>query len=961
MHSIKSRFVTACQQLLALAVVVAVLVPATGVISLDVVSPGPGASAQAGLAAQFAAYAAEAEQASLLPAEEVEAVVEEHALTPADPAAAAELAERGTTPEVASQASEAGSGTVTVTSDPQDVTGYGAVGVTWDGGERLAEEEITLRARTRSDGEWSEWTELVYHDEHAPDPGSPEAAVARPGTDELLVGQVDQVQVQATTGPGTAPPADMKLAVVAPGEPGSEHRERAAIDTAQSGAAPAASPETSPETSPATSPETSPEVPSAGDDQIALQAASTTPRPTIYSRAQWGADEKLRDKRSLRYGTISAGFVHHTVNANNYTRAEVPGIIRSIYAYHTKSRGWSDLGYNFLVDRFGRIWEGRAGGVDRAVVGAHTLGYNDYAFAMSAIGNFETAKPTSAMIQAYGALFAWKLGLHGVSAASTSQRVGKKNFQAINGHRDAGSTACPGRYLYAQLPQIRKLAAAGQRWSTANPTTSIADTAHLDLVLRRASDKRLFVLPTRGQTAFSRVNSTTGWKKYRQVVATPDVTGDGRADILVTNARGVAAVRPGKGNGKFGNAIRGTRIFRGMARITAVGDLNRDGRNDLVATHPKTTRLYVYLGRGNGTFTRRTLARGWSTYNRLVGVGDFNGDRFADLVTRDSAGNLRLHRGRAGARFRAGVRIGTGWGGMDTIAGLGDYNGDGRPDVIARRKDGQAYVYPGNGRGAFEPAIGPIGGLAGVSGLSGAGQVIGTAHPDLVGRKGNRLVVVRHAGTTELGPAIDTGRTAPTARQVLNVGDWDRDGDADVVVITNAGVVELMLGDGTGRLAAGQQIGSGWSAVNLIAAVGDVNGDGFPDLMGQPQGGVMTVYPGLGTAGFGTPYAASAAISGRRHVGVGQWDGDSIPDSLVRTGNRVRLYPGNGAGGLAGARALAGDLSRYDWVLGAPDGTRGLIVREPSTGRLYRLPGSTTGLGAPRYLGGGMAGYDRAG
>src|SRR5690606_28751950 len=159
----------------------------------------------------------------------------------------------------------------------------------------------------------------------------------------------------------------------------------------------------------------------AGDDAATLQAARrrTAPMPTIYSRAQWGADERMRDKSSLRYGTISAGFVHHTVNANDYTAEQVPGIIRSIYAYHTRSRGWSDIGYNFLVDRFGRIWEGRYGGVDKAVVGAHTLGYNDYAFAMSAIGNFETVQPPAEVIAAYGQLFAWKLGLHGVNPAST--------------------------------------------------------------------------------------------------------------------------------------------------------------------------------------------------------------------------------------------------------------------------------------------------------------------------------------------------------------------------------------------------------------------------------------------------------------------------------------------------------------------------------------------------------------
>src|SRR5690606_24702493 len=148
--------------------------------------------------------------------------------------------------------------------------------------------------------------------------------------------------------------------------------------------------------------------------------------------AQWGANEKMRSG-SPSYYEVHAGFVHHTVNSNNYTKAQVPGIIRSIYAYHTKSRGWSDIGYNFLVDKFGRIWEGRAGGVDRPVVGAHTLNYNSYSFAMSAIGNFDIAKPGKKVVNAYARLMAWKLSLHGVEASSTRQQVGSRRFAAING------------------------------------------------------------------------------------------------------------------------------------------------------------------------------------------------------------------------------------------------------------------------------------------------------------------------------------------------------------------------------------------------------------------------------------------------------------------------------------------------------------------------------------------------
>ena len=111
--------------------------------------------------------------------------------------------------------------------------------------------------------------------------------------------------------------------------------------------------------------------------------------PTIYSRADWGADERLRDC-CVEYGEVHAGFVHHTVNANGYSRAEVPAILRGIYAYHTQSRGWRDIGYNFLIDRFGRIWEGRYGGITLPVVGAHTLNYNENSFAASAIGNYQS-------------------------------------------------------------------------------------------------------------------------------------------------------------------------------------------------------------------------------------------------------------------------------------------------------------------------------------------------------------------------------------------------------------------------------------------------------------------------------------------------------------------------------------------------------------------------------------------
>ncbi|WP_122818382.1 FG-GAP-like repeat-containing protein [Nocardioides pantholopis] len=944
MHPIKARFVTACQQLLALAVVLAVLVPTTGVMTLDVASPGV-----SGAGASFAAYAAESTQTSPVPAGQVEATVEEVPLTP--PAGAP--AERRAVPGAEAAPGEAGA--LTVTSEPQAVEGYGAVGVTWDSGDRISDADLTVRARTLSDGAWSDWTELEYHDEHAPDPGSPEAAAVRPGTDELLVGEVDQVQVEATVADGAALPADMRLAVVDPGEAEATAMERPAIDTGELPGTAAAPVEAEP-------------AGEVSDDAIELRAAATAPKPTIYSRAQWGADEKLRDKKSLRYGSVSAGFVHHTVNANDYTRAQVPGILRSIYAYHTKSRGWSDVGYNFLVDRFGRIWEGRAGGVDKAVVGAHTLGYNDYAFAMSAVGNFETAKPSAALVQAYGALMAWKLSLHGVSPSASSQKVGSKRFPAISGHRDAGSTACPGKNLYAKIPEIRKLAAAVQTPATPTPPAwtgreleaNLADSPHPDLVVRRASDKRLLVLPTRGLTSFARRSISSGWKKYTAVVASPDLTRDGRADVLVQNKAGTVAVRPGKAGGGFRGPLKGTKQFRKMSLITAVGDLNRDGRNDVVALHKASTRLYVFFGRGNGTFKRKRLAKGWG-YTRLAATGDVTGDGRVDLIGRDAQGVAWLHKG-AGRRFAGRTKIATGWKSYDAVTGFGDYTQDGRNDLFVRHKNGRGYVLPGTGRGRFGSAIGPIGGAAGMKGLSAGGSISGTADPDLLGRRGDKLVVLQHAGTTELGGYVDTGQTAPDARTVLNVGDWDRDGDADVMIVTTAGELRLLAGDGQGHLAAPQTIATGFAGVTLLAAVGDMTGDGWPDLMGQPAGSGMHLYPGAGPGALGAGSLVLGAIPGSVPLGVARWDGGT-PGILVRASNRPTLY-GTGPGS-AGARTLAGNLKPYNWAVGIRDigltGHPDVLVRRKGTGDLFLLPGSTAGFGKPRYLGGGMNAFDLAG
>ena len=341
-------------------------------------------------------------------------------------------------------------------SDPHLVRGYATVGVTWNDAADYGDEDVAVQVRTETNGTWSGWMDAEYHDEHGPDGGSAEEAARaqRPGTDALVIGDVDRVQMRAETTDGTTPP-DLKLAVVDPGT-GTMTKQAPAIDTAK------LPPPTDPDAS--TGPQATGADASGGEvqDTVALSAMKVAAKPYIYSRAQWGANERLRDQARPSLGTVKAGFIHHTVNANSYSSAQVPALLRGIYAYHTQSRGWRDIGYNFLVDRFGRIWEGRYGGVGSPVVGAHTLGYNEVSFAMSAIGNFDIAAPPQAVLSAYARLFAWKLSLYNIPANAPRVYVKNRWLPAINGHRDVGQTACPGRYLYAKLPYVRTVARSVQ-------------------------------------------------------------------------------------------------------------------------------------------------------------------------------------------------------------------------------------------------------------------------------------------------------------------------------------------------------------------------------------------------------------------------------------------------------------------------------------------------------------------
>ncbi|GAB3211556.1 hypothetical protein GCM10027262_41370 [Nocardia tengchongensis] len=205
--------------------------------------------------------------------------------------------------------------------------------------------------------------------------------------------------------------------------------------------------------------------------------------PKVISRAQWGADESLRCEEPTYDDGVSAITVHHTAGRNDYTKAESAGIVRAIYSYHAKTLGWCDIGYNALVDKYGQIFEGRYGGLDRPVEGAHAGGFNIDTAGVALMGDYEEDDPTDVSIQAIGKFIGWRAKLAGFDPqGSTTMYSEGSDYtkyalgQAVKlpnifAHRDVGNTTCPGDAAYALMDKIRQIAA-----DTAGGTDTVAPT-----------------------------------------------------------------------------------------------------------------------------------------------------------------------------------------------------------------------------------------------------------------------------------------------------------------------------------------------------------------------------------------------------------------------------------------------------------------------------------------------------
>ena len=205
------------------------------------------------------------------------------------------------------------------------------------------------------------------------------------------------------------------------------------------------------------------------EERIPLRRVSMTGSPPLISRPAWGANEAIRRAAPSYARTVQLAIVHHTAGTTAYTASQSAAIVRGIEVYHVKGNGWNDIGNNFLIDKYGQVFEGRYGGVDKNVIGAHAEGFNTGSVGIALIGTYQTTAPTTAEKTALVNLLAWRLDMAHVDPLSTLTFVsgGDARFpagtpvflRAVSGHRDTGFTTCPGAVLYSTLGALARQAA----------------------------------------------------------------------------------------------------------------------------------------------------------------------------------------------------------------------------------------------------------------------------------------------------------------------------------------------------------------------------------------------------------------------------------------------------------------------------------------------------------------------
>ncbi|MSS85416.1 hypothetical protein FYJ24_11810, partial [Actinomycetaceae bacterium WB03_NA08] len=640
--------------------------------------------------------------------------------------------------------------------------------------------------------------------------------------------------------------------------------------------------------------------------------------------------------------TIQGAVIHHTAGGNNYSKADVPGILRGIYYYHAVTLDWGDIGYNLLVDKFGGVWEGRTGGLTKAIKGAQAYGANSQTFGISVLGDFSNAAPPAVAQDAVAKAVAWKLGVHGITTATGQIKVDGYDFKGrmvprVSGHRDIGGTACPGQAFYNQLPALRTKIANYMKPSTPTPTPSpsatpgwnagniISDAVFYNAGAMTEAQIKTFIekegascksgsgknclkdkkFPSANlktlRGACKPLNLSGNQAPWTIIAKTASACGLNPQVILSTIQKESSAITQPLTDDQWTRAM-GSGCPTGQSCDSAQAGFMKQVYYgaDKLASYKLTPDSWPYLKAvKNGASVSIPYNPDKSCGAQTVKISNYATaslytytpyvpnkaalDAYPGTASCGSYGNRNFY-----MNMKKWFNGGTAPGNNGTSPGGTSPTKPQPPAPTVTWKDRKQI---GWGWSSSKPIF--------------AGNIDRDNYPDLmiIDSQGN-LGSFKGQSGERFGSRQPVGWGWKGWDWVQGGIDWDGDGKMDLVARNKStGGLYLYSGNGNGNFKASRQIGQGWNVATQMALVRTSRGPAIYAVIG----GELFSYPGNGKGGFNSRVSMGKGWGNTTMiVGVGDWTGDSIPDVVMRRGDgTLHLYPGT-SNGLLGTSKVIG-------------------------------------------------------